>query len=89
MPVFKIKSTEGDNKMKVVHWNLLIPLCSDPSDHTNVLYTESMVDQTVNTDMIVAVSAVSSYVQNMSDYSGAWVASLFQQGLQFVTPLFE
>ena len=36
MPVFKIKLMEGDDKMKVVHLNLLLPLFSDPSDHTNV-----------------------------------------------------
>ena len=49
--------------------------------------TESMADQTVNTHEVVAVSAVASHVQNMSAYSRAWVASLFQQGLQFVTTL--
>ena len=54
MSVFKIKSMEVDNEMKVV-----------------------------------AVSAVTSHVQNMSAYSRAQVASLFQQGLQFVTALFE
>ena len=34
MPVFKIKSMEGDDNMKVVHQNLLLPLFTDPSDHT-------------------------------------------------------
>ena len=43
-----------------------------------------MVDQTVNTHGVVAMSAVTSHVQNMSAYSKAGVASLFQQGLQFV-----
>ena len=89
LPVFKIKSTEGDDKMKVVHQNLLLPLSSNPSDHTNESYSESMVDQTVDTHGLVAVSAVTSHVQNMGAYSTAWVASLFQQGLQFVTALFE
>ena len=89
MPVFKIKSTEGDNKMKVVHWNLLLPLFSNPSDYTNVLHIESVVDKTVNTHGVVAVSAVTSHVQNMSTYSRTWVASLFQQGSQFVTTVFE
>ena len=64
LPVFKIKPMEGENKMKVVHQNLLLPLFSDPSDHTNELDTESMVDQTVNTHGVVAVSAVTSHVQN-------------------------
>ena len=81
LPVFKIRSMEGDNKMKVVHWNVLLPLFSDPSDHTNELDTESVVDQSVNTHGVVAASAVPSHVQNMSAYSRAQVASLFQQGL--------
>ena len=89
MLVFKVKSTEGDGKMNVVHWNLLLLLFSNPSDHTNELDTESMVDQTVNMDGVITVVAVTSHVQNMSTYSRAWVASMFQQGLQFVITLFE
>ena len=68
---------EGDDKMKVVHWNLLLSLFSNPSDHTNALDMESMVDQTGNTHGVVAVSAVTSHVQNMSAYSRSQVASLF------------
>ena len=89
MPVFKIKLTEGDDKMKVVHWNILLPLLSDPSDQTNVLDMESVVDQTMNAHGVIAASAVVSHVQNMSAYSTVQVTSLFQQGLQFVTALFE
>ena len=66
LPVFKIKSIEGNDKMKVVPGNLLLPLFSDPSDHTNELDTESMVDQTVNTNGVVAVSAVTSHVLTVS-----------------------
>ena len=86
MPVFKIKSMEGDNKMKLVHWNMLLPLFSNPSCHTNELDAESMVDQAVNTHGVVVVT---THVKNMSAYCRAWVASLFQQRLQFVTTLFE
>ena len=89
IPVFKIKSTEGDNKMKVVHRNLLLPLFSDPSDHTNEPDTKSMVDQTVSTHGVIVVGAVTSHVQNMSVYSRAQVMNIFQQGLEFVTALFE
>ena len=89
MPVFKVKSMEGDGKMKVVHQNLLLPLFSDPSDHTNKSDTKSVVDQTVNMHGVIAVGAVTSHVQNMSAYSKAWVVSMFQQGLQFATTLFE
>ena len=87
MPVFKIKATEGDDKTKVVHRNLLLPLFS--SDHTSESDTESVVDQTVSTHGVIAAGTVTSHVQNMSAYSRAWVASMFQQGLQFVTALFE
>ena len=45
IPVFKIKSMEGNDKMKVVHRNLLLPLFSDPSYHTSESDTESMVDK--------------------------------------------
>ena len=51
--------------------------------------TESVVDQTVNAHRVIAVSTVISHVQNMSAYSRAQVASLFQQELHFVTALFE
>ena len=32
MPVFKIKSWGGDDRVKMVHRNLLLPLLSDPLD---------------------------------------------------------
>ena len=53
---------EGDGKMKVLHQNLLLPLFSDPSDHTNKSDTESVVDQTVNMHGVIAVGAVTSHV---------------------------
>ena len=76
-------------KIKEVHRNLLLPLFSDPSDHTSKSDTMSMVDQTVSTHEVIAAGAVSSHVQNMSAYSRAWVANMFQEGLEFVTALFE
>ena len=89
IPVFKIKSIEDDDKIKVVHRNLLLPLFSDPSDHTSKLDTKSVVDQTVSTHEIIAAGVITSHVKNMSAYSTAWVANMFQQGLEFVTALFE
>ena len=64
--------------MKVVHWNLLLPLFCNPSEHTSKLDTESMVDQTVNTHGVIDMSAVTSHVQEMSSFSKAWVADMFQ-----------
>ena len=77
IPVFRIKPTEGDNKMEVVHRHLLLPLFPDPSDHTSELDTKSMVDQTVSTHEVIAVGAVISHVQNMGAYSRAWVTNRF------------
>ena len=62
IPFFKIKSTEGDDKMKVVHRNLLLPLFSDPSDHASESNTKSVVNQTVSTHEVVAASVIASHV---------------------------
>ena len=48
-----------------------------------------MFDQTVNAHGIIAASTVISHVQHISPYSRAQVTRLFQQGLQYVTGLFE
>ena len=64
IPVFKIKAIKGDDKMEVVHRNLLLPLFSNPSDHTSESDTK-LVDQTVSTHEVNAVGAVTSHVQNM------------------------
>ena len=80
---------EGDDKMKVVHRNLLLPLFSDPSDYTSELDTKSVVAQTVSTHEVIAAGTITSHVQNMSAYSRAQVANMFQQGLEFITALFE
>ena len=89
IPVFKIKSMEGEDKMKVVHRNLLLPLFSDPSDHTSELDTKSVIDQIVSMLEVIAVGAIGSHVQNMGAYSTAQVTNMFQQGFKFITALFE
>ena len=75
--------------MKVVHRNLLIPLFPNPSDHTSELDTKSVVDQAVSTHEVITAGAVTSHLQNTRAYSRAQVANMFQQGLEFVTLLFE
>ena len=75
--------------MKVVHRNLLLPLFSDPSDHTSKLDNKSMVGQTVGKQEVIAVGVITSHVQNMGTYSRAWVTNMFHRGLEFVTALFE
>ena len=66
----------GDDKMKVVHMNLLLPLFFDPSDHTSESDTKSMVDQTVSKHKVIAVDAIASHVQNMGTYSRAWITNI-------------
>ena len=44
IPVFKIQSTEGDDKMKVVHMNPLLPLLSDSSHQTSKSDNKDVVD---------------------------------------------
>ena len=58
IPAFKSKSTERDDKMKVTHRDLLLPLFSDPSDHTSESDTKSVVDQTVSTYELIAAGVV-------------------------------
>ena len=75
--------------MKVVHRNLLLPLFSDPSDQTSESDNKSMVDQTVSTQVVIAVGAIASHVHNLSNYGRVWVTNMFQRGLEFVTALLE
>ena len=86
---FKIQSTEGDDKTKVVHRNLLPPLFSDPSDETSELDIKSVVDETVSTQVVITAGAITNHVHNLSTYGRAWVTNMFQRGLEFVTTLFE
>ena len=93
IPVFKIKSAGDDNEgVKIVHRNLLLPLFSDPSDHTGELDSNrSPVDpkETMGTQVAIIVSAIASHVHNLSAYEGSWVTNMFQRGLQYVTALFQ
>ena len=75
--------------MKVVHRNLLLPLFSDPSDPTNELDNIFVVDQTVSTQAVIVVGAITSHVHNLSTYGRVWVTDIFQKELEFVTALFE
>ena len=72
-----------------MHRNLLLPLFSDPSDQTGESDNKSVVGQTVSTQVVIAVGAVTSHVHNLSTYGRAWVTNMFQRGLEFVTALLE
>ena len=92
IPVFKIKSMEGDDiRVKIVHRNLLLPHFSDPLDQTSEpVKNNSLVNlkETMGTQVAVVVSAIASHVHNLNSYEGAQVKNMFQKGLDYVTPLF-
>ena len=90
LPVFKIQPVEGDDKEKVVHRNLLLPLFSDPSDQTSQQGNESMIGpkETISTEVAIVVGAIASHVHNLTTYEGAQVTNMFQRGLDYVTVLF-
>ena len=80
---------EGDEKMKVVHRNLLLLLFSDPSDHTSELNNKSVADQTVSVQEVIVAGVITSHMQNLGMYTRTWVTNMLQRELEFVTALFE
>ena len=91
MPSFQNQIQRGDNRVKVVHRNQLLPLFSDPLDLTGELdNSRSLVDpkETMGTQVAVGVNAIASHVHNLSAYEGAQITNMFQRGLKFVTALF-
>ena len=91
IPVYKIKSIEGDDKVKIVHRNLLLPLFSDPSDQTSEQDSKSLIDpkETISAQVVIAVGAIASQVHNLSACEGAQVTNMFQRGMEYVTALFQ
>ena len=92
MPVFNIKPQGGDDRGKIVHRNLLLPLLSDPLDHAGELdNSRSLVvpKETMGAWVATAVSAIDSHVDYLVAYEGVQVTNLIQKGLNFVTTLFQ
>ena len=82
----------GDNRVKMVHRNLLLPLLSDPLHCAGELdNSRSLVDpkETMGTQVAIVVSPIVSHVQNLSTYEGAQVTNMIQKALNFVTALFR
>ena len=81
---------EGDDKVKIVHRNLLQPLFSDPSDQIYEHDSKSLVDpkETISTQVVIVAGAIASHVHNLSACEGAQVTNMFQMGLDYVTALF-
>ena len=65
MPVFKIKPQVCDDRVKIVHRNLLLPLLSDPLDCTGALdNNRSLVDpkETMGAWVTTVASAIASHM---------------------------
>ena len=92
MPVFKIKPLGGDDRVKIVHRNLLLPILSNPLDRAGELdNSRSLVNpkETISAWVTTAVSAIASHVHHMGTYEGVQVTNLIPKGLNFVTTLFQ
>ena len=80
----------GDDRVKMVHRNLLLPLSSKPlgcagePDNSRSLANPK---ETMGTQVAIVVSAIASHVQNLSAYEGVQVTNMIQKGLKFVTTL--
>ena len=83
---------EGDNRVKMVHRNLLLPLLSNPLDHAGELdNSRSLADpkETMATQVAIVVSVIAHHVHNLGAYEGVQVTNMIQKGLKFVTTLFQ
>ena len=79
MPVFKVNPWGGDDRVKIVHRNLLLPLLSDPLDHTGELNnSRSLVDpkETMGTWVPIAASEIASHMHCIGAYGGVQVINL-------------
>ena len=92
VPVFKIKPQGGDDRVKIVHRNLLLPLLSNPLDYAGEPdNSRSLVDpkETMVAWVATAVSAIASHVHYLGACEGVQVTSIIQKGLNFFTTLFQ
>ena len=81
----------GDDRVKIVHRNLLLPLLSDPLDRAGEPdNSRSLVNskETMGAWVATAVSVIASHVLYLGAYEGVQVTNLILKGLNFVTTLF-
>ena len=92
MPVFKIKPWWGNDRVKIVHRNLLLPLLSNPLDHAGAPdNNRSLVNpkETMGTWVATAASAIASHVHYPGAYEGVQATNIIWKGLKFVSALFQ
>ena len=81
----------GDDRVKIVHRNLLLWLLSDPLDHAGEPdNSRSLVNpkETMGAWVSTAASAIASHVHYPGAYEGVQVTNLIWKGLNFVTTRF-
>ena len=81
----------GDDRVKIVHRNLVLPLSSNPLDRAGALdNNRSLVDlkETMGAWVATAASAIASHVHYLGAYEGVQT-NIIQKGLNFVTTLFQ
>ena len=93
MQVFKIKPQGSDNRVKIVHRNLLLPLSSNPLDCAGEPgNSRSLTNwkETMGTWVATAASAIACPVHYPGAHERVQVTNLIQiqKGLKFVTTLF-
>ena len=75
----------GDDRVKMVHRNLLLSLLSDPLDHElDNSRSLANVKGTMGAQVAIVVSAIASHVHNLGAYEGVWVTNLIQKRLKFL-----
>ena len=68
-----------DNRVKMVHRNLLLPLLSDPLDcagEPDNSRSLANLKETMGTQVEIVASAIASHVHNLGAYEGVWVTNL-------------
>ena len=89
---FQNQTLGGDDRVEIVHRNLLLPLLSDPLDHAGELdNSRSLVDpkESMGAQVATTASAIASHVHYLGAYEGIQVTNLIQKELNFVTTLFQ
>ena len=81
----------GDDRVKIVHRNLLLQLLLNPLDSAGALdNSRSLVNlkETRGTRVATAVSAIASHMHYLGAYEGVQTTNIIHKGLNFVTTLF-
>ena len=82
----------GDDRVKIIYGNLLLPLLSDHLDHAGEPDNSrslANVKETIGTRVATAASAIAGHAHYPGTYEGVQVRNLIQKGLKFVTTLFQ